>query len=316
MITPADKATARAGFARATELDQQIRARYPSAWQQLDHFRANPPMPWADWCLLPMAASAAVVSQGAPMHTVAAAPPSGQQIAALAAMYAWRYSRSVFLLHPELASQLVGKVPDDLSDLAHFTGLPNWCTYLPAAHPQRPGLGLWIHLEFDTNTSRPELRLLLDLGGTIDDLLPIPVYLDRPTLTEALADFMGTALATRPVDGPVQFGQDVRGAELERHCRHTRRSDGRPGRHRRLPRPTGSRHRQRRPAGRHPTEVPHCTPRPIHLGGRIPQPQHVLRFAPAVRAAREKEGPTQCTLVAAPPGCSSQKSGSRAPRPR
>jgi hypothetical protein len=44
------------------------------------------------------------------------------------------------------------------------------------------------------------------------DLVPVPVYLDRPTLTEGLADFRATAAASVHA-GQVRTGADVRGAQ-------------------------------------------------------------------------------------------------------
>lgn len=128
-------------------------------------------------------------------------------------MYAWRFSRSVFIVHPKLASQLAGETTDNLGNLADFTSLPNWCTYLPAAYPQQSGLGVWAHLEYAPTTGRPELRLLLDFGGSLGDLQPIRVRLDGSTLTEALADL--PELATLPAGSPTQFDPDVREVELD-----------------------------------------------------------------------------------------------------
>jgi hypothetical protein len=51
---------------------------------------------------------------------------------------------------------------------------------------------VFVHLERDANTGRPELRLLVDVNGTWNRLLPIPAYLNRPDLGSALAD-MGKA---------------------------------------------------------------------------------------------------------------------------
>src|SRR5262249_43455178 len=64
-----------------------------------------------------------------------------------------------------------------------------------------------------STTGRPELRLLLDLGdgAAAAAAIPIPVYLDRPTLTEALADFRATALVTA---GTGVTGSDAHGGQL------------------------------------------------------------------------------------------------------
>ncbi|ATY17022.1 hypothetical protein CU254_41280 (plasmid) [Amycolatopsis sp. AA4] len=53
---------------------------------------------------------------------------------------------------------------------------------------------MFVHLEHDYNTGRPELRLLIDHDGTWEGLEPMPVYLDRPNLG-AVGDATANALA-------------------------------------------------------------------------------------------------------------------------
>lgn len=200
------RAAGRAAHAHANALERQIETTHPGVWQTLDHLRRQRPMPWPDWCLLPMAAPATMVSgYGRPRYP--------QLIAAMSALYAWRYTRSVYLIEPALLDRLLSQVPDAIGvdDLA---GLPQWCVYI--AEPDQAGAitgGVWMHLEHDANTGRPELRLLLDTDPALglEGLLPLPVYLDRETVTEALADFRATAAAS--IGG--RTGADVRGGDLD-----------------------------------------------------------------------------------------------------
>lgn len=179
--------------------------RWPDAWQQMDHMRADPPERWPDWCLLPMAAATAVCTR-----TPRRLPPAA--IATTSALYAWRYARSVWQIEPALLGRLLTQIPDAV-DVETLSGLPEWCVYVAADHPEWPGAGVWMQLEADVNTGRPELRVLIDLvQGGLDTLLTIPVYLDRPTLTEALADYYATDLATAVSSRP---GLDVHGGELD-----------------------------------------------------------------------------------------------------
>jgi hypothetical protein len=71
----------------------------------------------------------------------------------------------------------------------------------PAAPPEPP-----------VNTGRPELRLLLD--AVVSAPVEIPVYLDRGSVTEALADDAATTRATGLPGERLRPGQDVRGGEL------------------------------------------------------------------------------------------------------
>src|SRR4029453_993535 len=45
-------------FARAESLEQQVAARWPYAFTELDRLRRNPPGRWPEWCLLPSPAPA------------------------------------------------------------------------------------------------------------------------------------------------------------------------------------------------------------------------------------------------------------------
>lgn len=191
------KHLARQAFDRAEQLERNLLARWPNLWQQLDQMAADPPVSWPEWCLLPMAAPAGAMgaSPGKPP------PPIG----VASALYAWRRCRSVYILEPALTARLLEQVPDAIG-LEDLTGLPEWCVYVGAGQA-----GVWIHLEHDINTGRPELRLLLDIPEVFPAPMPIPVYLDRPTVTEALADFRATA-AEQLTSAP---GQNVRGAQLD-----------------------------------------------------------------------------------------------------
>ena len=198
---------ARDAFGHAGDLEREILSRWPDAWTTLDQLRAGP-LEWPQWCLLPMGATAAYLSEAAPRFP----PPP---IAAVHALYTWRFARSVWLVEPHLAQRLLAQVPDAVPAVGEMARLPEWCVYIAGADPEWPGAGLWVHLESDDNTGRPELRLLLDPGGGLGDVTPVPVYLDRPTLTEALADFRATALATPGTPGGPRTGQDVRHAALD-----------------------------------------------------------------------------------------------------
>jgi hypothetical protein len=168
-------------FARAGFLEREVQTRWPQALVELDTMRASPPGRWPDWCLLPSAAVAMVIGEA----TVGGPAP----VAAVMAIHAWRYARSTYVMEPKLASRLMRQGVDELRGLDAFVGLPEWCTYIAGGQVGWPGAGLWAHLAYQSTLGRPELRLVLDLGeGRLDQLIPIPVYLDRPSLTEALAD--------------------------------------------------------------------------------------------------------------------------------
>lgn len=203
-MTPEQKRAAGEAHAHADELMARVEEEQPGVWDRLDGLRANPPAQWPDWCLLPMAAPA----------TIAANRPGGllggPAPATMAALYAWRFARSVWLFEPSLLTRLLRQVPDAVT-VDDFAGLPEWCVYITEASPEFPGVGVWAHLEADANTGRPELRLLLDNGDVDQPQMSIPVYLDRGSTTEALGDYRATTLAS--MGG--QRGTNVRGGQLD-----------------------------------------------------------------------------------------------------
>jgi hypothetical protein len=163
---------------------------YPGCWKQLDSFRQGrgKDLPhWPDWCYLPLAASYAVIS----------ADEGGERISLLrsgdvgriGALAAWRPTQGIYRFDETLYQALVdtpitGDLPVEV-----LMCLPEWCVYI-----ETPGLlidddplaGFFAHLEWDANTQRQELRLLLDI--TMPDgylLLPIPIHLTG-TLREGI----------------------------------------------------------------------------------------------------------------------------------
>lgn len=207
-----ERRAAREAFARAEELDRDLLGRRPRAWAEMDRMRGERgrAADWPDWCLLPMAAATAVATNFAPVETLRPSMDMAD-IAQLSALYAWRHSRSVYLFEPTLAGRLAGTVPD-LPDLGLLAAMPDWCVLIALQDPEWPGAGVWVHLEHDVNTGRPELRLLLDM--VTEPPIPIPVYLDRGSVTEAVADYAATASGGTTPDGRVLTGRDVRGGDL------------------------------------------------------------------------------------------------------
>ncbi|WP_347990092.1 hypothetical protein [Methylomonas sp. AM2-LC] len=165
---------------------------YPSTSKMVDMFRRDRGtdiLDWPAWCFLPMAAWYAIVSQDnfdqlspdrrLPLYLI---PDVGK----LSAIGTWRYSQGIYQLDADLQeavadSIIAGDIPSEV-----LFRLPEWCVYIETAGKQWFGnelYGFWAHLEFDTNTQRNELRLLLD---TEEGLIPIPVHIGQWTVTEAI----------------------------------------------------------------------------------------------------------------------------------
>lgn len=149
---------------------------------------------WPDWCFAPMALYHAVVGHtygGVTLDVVA-------DVARLAAIIPWRYTLGIYRFADELRAalaitELVGDLP---SEALHR--LPQWSLYLETpgmAWGQSELAGAWVHLEWDANDGRSELRFLLN---TDRGLIGIPVHLGPWPLAEAVARMQAAAERARP----------------------------------------------------------------------------------------------------------------------
>lgn len=161
---------------------------YPGAWLQYDKFRQDRGRDgladWPTWCYCPLAGAYAIVSGGgdnrAPLTLIG-------DVARLGALAAWRVSQGIYrfdasLREALLATPLTGDLPCEI-----LRRLPEWCVYVDT--PDRlwdgaPLHGFFAHLEYDANTGREELRILLDHEA---ELIPLPIHLGAWPLVEAVA---------------------------------------------------------------------------------------------------------------------------------
>lgn len=165
---------------------------YPSTGKLVDEIRQKKgrDLPdWPAWCFIPMAGWYLIISNnntekgGAggrlPLHLAG-------DMGRLAAIGAWRYSQGIYRFDADFMAELadtsvVGDIPSEV-----LYRLPEWSIYIETPGRQWLGgdlYGYWAHLEYDINTHRSELRLLLD---TDELLIPVPVHLGPWTVTEAI----------------------------------------------------------------------------------------------------------------------------------
>jgi hypothetical protein len=178
---------------------ESVRVAYADVWRQLADMRRQlrEEVAWPDWCWLPLAAAHAV-AHNSPLPEAAIVSPVALEVeapvAVIGALAAWRQTRTIYRLDPDLYDALIATDLADRLPPQAFRRLPEWCVYV--ALPSGAGLaGLYAHLEWDLNAQRPELRVLYDLGD--GRLAPGILYLDRPSISESLLDVLASTLATR-----------------------------------------------------------------------------------------------------------------------
>ena len=160
---------------------------YPRSWKLVDQFRAGRgrDLPrWPAWCFLPMAGWYAIVSNDTDSDKIQA--EQGADIGRLAAVGIWRYSQGVYRFDPDVyaalwETRISGDLPAEV-----LLRLPEWCLYIEtpsATWAENTLYGFFVHLEWDANNHRHELRLLID---TEDLLWPFPIHLGEWSLETAL----------------------------------------------------------------------------------------------------------------------------------
>jgi len=165
---------------------------YKGAWKRIDHFRAGRAREypdWPDWCFIPIAATYGIVADDAGVDGSMLALTHPERLAdpaRLAALASWRITQGIYRFDPALYASVVDTPVERDLPCDVLYRMPEWCVYVET--PDREWLGsrlygFWAHLEYDINTGRHELRLLLDSEA---DLTPLPVHLGDWPLFEAL----------------------------------------------------------------------------------------------------------------------------------
>jgi len=180
--------------------------RYPSVWARFAEFRKGrgTDLPrWPEWCWCPLAAAYSIVSGGGSNrltvqgnlmsgefyqpNSLPTITAKGLDIGILGALAAWRMTQGIYTFDPDFFEALwtteVGTLPIEI-----FYNLPEWCLYIevPQDNPRHAEmLGWFVHLEWDVNTGRTELRLVMDLK---DALVPVPIHLTHRTMNLCLKD--------------------------------------------------------------------------------------------------------------------------------
>ncbi|CAM3842033.1 hypothetical protein VRRI112168_02785 [Vreelandella rituensis] len=165
---------------------------YPGAWRAVDDFRASrgQGLPdWPDWCFIPIAATLAIVADDTGVDAAMLGVTNLERVAdaaRLAALASWRVTQGVYRFDETLYPCVLDTPLDRELPVELLYRLPEWCVYVETpgrTWMESPLHGFWAHLEFDVNTQRHELRLLLDSEAV---LAPVILHLHAGTLLDAL----------------------------------------------------------------------------------------------------------------------------------
>lgn len=189
---------------------------YPAAFSFIDSCRADKGkgLPdWPDWCFAPLAASYAAVCQDSGLSDLTGDLHLVADVARIAAIAAWRPSQGIYRFDHDLYQSIIETpISGDLpSDVLHY--LPEWSQYI-----ESPGLlygdksvfGFWAHLEFDINTERHELRLLLDMLDPDGMLVPFVIHMKSGSLAECIESVVSEATRQAVYHGKTALIDQVR----------------------------------------------------------------------------------------------------------
>lgn len=179
-----------------------IEKKYPQAWKQLAHFRAlrgSSDFQWPAWCYVPLAGAYAIVTGGSNI------PPSEEAVADIArisGLGAWRLSQGIYQFDPDLFDAVWNTSLDNKLPVEVLFALPEYCLYVLFPEPQvmfhEKVRGIFVSLEYDANSTIPELRLLLDCES--GNLLPQMLHLGRSSILDNLRDTIDEINKHAPID--------------------------------------------------------------------------------------------------------------------
>lgn len=173
---------------------------YPSAWKQVDQFRAGrgKELPfWPSWCFMPLAGAYTIISLEAEKQSMNIADKENiflfNDVGIIGALAAWRATQGIYRFDPDIYAEII-KTPL-VGDLPHqiLFNLPEWCVYI-----ETPGMtitsipmrGFFAYLEQDANSKRTELRFVFDFTPDISEdplLMQDILYLGPWPLSEAVS---------------------------------------------------------------------------------------------------------------------------------
>lgn len=172
-------------------------ARYPGAWKEYEGFREDrgKGLPdWPDWCWCPLSVSYAIVSGGGnnhvPMDRLA-------DVSIMGALAAWRVCQGIYRFDSDLFAALWTTPMEDEIPTEALYRLPEWCVYVEApegySYNGIPLFGWFVHLEYDPQADRPELRFLFDLDNTEVPLAMFALHMTEPTLEKNITSMFSIA---------------------------------------------------------------------------------------------------------------------------
>jgi hypothetical protein len=186
-------------FLRPLQHLSRIKTAYPHAHRHLcEHLRkrSDNASPWHAWCLLPLSQWKAIArsKDNAEIHDSILET----ETSILAAIAGWQYTQDVYKFHPSTIASLRETAIEESMPTSLFSRLPERAIYIEAqgqTFGQSSLYGYWVHLQWNDETSQPELHLLFATSGGYYTLVE---SIDQLPIRYMLGKLLGTTLHQLP----------------------------------------------------------------------------------------------------------------------
>ena len=209
-------------------LSDKVTHYYPEIWDTMKTYHyingISPSMSWSKLCYIPIGGAMTCISYDEDTNAYSdddrlAVIKLGGIVSALAP---WRLNKRVFVLDEKTEKALCQDIEDMEMPTDVLLQLPCMCFYVDVKHMfhgSRKVSGFFVHLEDDPKNDERELRILLLLQ---DDIIPIPVHIDEPTVSMSLMHTVWEAKknAAKP-DAPEAFHRCISEEDNQRTLKTT-----------------------------------------------------------------------------------------------
>ena len=154
------------------EIVQKVEKQFPGAWKkaaQARNERGKSLLGWPNWCYLPMDVWVNVARDTHAANVVQELHPSSL-IESLAAVGAWRITKSVYRFDPDIFREIVDTPVDGNLPCEIVRRLPEWCLFIETPGFEWGGAsidGFFAHLHKCRCCGEEALQLLIVAGDTL-----------------------------------------------------------------------------------------------------------------------------------------------------
>lgn len=190
---------------------ETIMETYPSLHKRVEFYllQKGKQLPtWPNWCFMPMAAFYSIISAETGKDPL----PDNLlcELPKLAAIGSWQYTQGIYRFAPDFYDEMIKSETAKDTPASELLSLPESSLYIElekATWNAKPLHGMWTYLEFDANTNKSELCLLLDTSEKL-----VTLYLDLSD--KNIIQVMSSAIKKAKQENAIAIASDSHSIEL------------------------------------------------------------------------------------------------------